>query len=299
MRAIASAGRPTPTHPTTWWLVGLGAGLAATLANNAIFSAVVCLGSISVLVLVRKQERTANALKFYLFSALIFVAIKVTLRTVFGEQPINLDALAQSFGDALRVAAILLSAGLANTMSDPRKLLRSTPPALQQLATAIAIAVNLAPQLISSFSRVRRAARLRGRSRGLGAFKSIVIPTLTEALESSITLASSMEARGFGRRELRTKRSARLATVFAGSALLSIGAAAYLVTFTNQPWLTSAFGALGILLVMLYLRNLGRDTKRTRYSIQSFRTMDRLAWGFSAVLLIAAVLVNNLGVLGV
>ena len=283
-------------HPASWWVLGLSAGLAATLASNSSFSIAICMVSISAMLLSRGRLGSRGggsiAIRFYLVSALIVVLVKVALRAVFGEHPVDAISLATAAGDGLKVSALLLSAGAANTLSDPRKLLRSTPPALKQLATAIAIALNLAPQLITSFLNVRRAAKLRGRSRGLGAFKSIVIPTLTDALEGSIALATSMEARGFGRRTPVTKQIDWLRLVLALAATGAIVGAALVLTFSNQVWLSAAFVGVGMSLLVTHLKRLGRTTLTTRYEVRKFAFADWCIWSLSFLILMAAALVS-------
>ncbi|MFM5967603.1 MAG: energy-coupling factor transporter transmembrane component T [Micrococcales bacterium] len=297
MQRVAAPNLVSRAHPASWWVMGLSAGMAATLASNSAFSIAVCTISISAMLLARGRlvGRATGliAIRFYLLSALIVVLVKVALRAVFGEHPIDAMSLATAAGDGLKVSAILLSAGAANTLSDPRKLLRSTPPALKQLATAITIALNLAPQLITSFLSVRRAAKLRGRSRGLGAFKSVVIPTLTDALEGSIALATSMESRGFGRRATVTKRVDWLRLVLAIAAVAAIFGAALILTFSNQVWLSAALAAAGMVLLGIHLRSIGRTALTTRYEVGKFAVLDWCIWSLSFLILLAAALVNS------
>ena len=56
---------------------------------------------------------------------------------------------------------MLICLGAANALANPRRLLRSMPPALHEVSTAVVVAMSVFPQLAESFVRVRRARRLR------------------------------------------------------------------------------------------------------------------------------------------
>ena len=64
--------------------------------------------------------------------------------------------------DGLRLATLLLCVGAANTLANPKRLLQSMPAALHEVGVAVTVALSVAPQLIESGQRVRRARRLRG-----------------------------------------------------------------------------------------------------------------------------------------
>jgi energy-coupling factor transport system permease protein len=73
---------------------------------------------------------------------------------------------------------------------------------------AVVVALSVAPQLIESVQRVRRARKLRGgASSGRHALRTIAIPVLEDALERSLKLAAGMDSRGYGRTGTATHRS--------------------------------------------------------------------------------------------
>ena len=114
--------------------------------------------------------------------------------------PVTAEALANTGYDALRLAVMLLCIGAANALANPRQALRSVPAALYEASVAVVIALSVAPQLIESGQRVRRARRLRGdRVRGLKSLGSVALPVLADAIERSMALAAGMESRGFAR----------------------------------------------------------------------------------------------------
>ncbi len=62
---------------------------------------------------------------------------------------------------------MLCCIGAANALANPKRALRVLPGALYELGMAVTVAVSLAPQLVESVQRVRRARQLRG-GRGAG-----------------------------------------------------------------------------------------------------------------------------------
>ena len=53
--------------------------------------------------------------------------------------PVTLDALAVALFDAIRLAAMLLCVGAANSLANPRTALKSVPAALRDISTAVVI----------------------------------------------------------------------------------------------------------------------------------------------------------------
>jgi energy-coupling factor transport system permease protein len=265
-------------HPASWWLLGLAGGAAATLASTGWYSGLLCALSVVMVAILRDRTRQQKSLRFYLGMSAFVIGLRVAFRLVFGDQPVGLTDLGVALGDGLKIAAIILCVAVANTLADPRKLLRSTPPALYQVATAIAISLNFAPQLIASLARVRRAARLRGRSKGLGAFKSIIVPALTDALERSLQLAASMDARGFGVQSPRPRASRRLSLGLAGVALASVSTALFLLLTTNEGLAATAAATAGVMALVAYLRVSGRGSTRTRLVRQKLAAIDAVLW---------------------
>jgi hypothetical protein len=113
---------------------------------------------------------------------------------------VTLEGVLGAVYAGLQLATILACVGAANALANPKRLLRSVPPALYEIGSALVVAVTVLPQLADSLRRVRAAQTLRGghsgRVRGL---RRILVPVLEDALERSLALAASMDARGYGR----------------------------------------------------------------------------------------------------
>lgn len=189
-------------------------------------------------------------LRFYLALAAVIVAIRLVFQIVFGGVrtgtvlfrlpeirlpewaagirfggPVTVEALLLSGTDAVRLAVLILAVGAAMSLADPRTVLRSVPAALHDISVAIVITLTVLPQIIASAVRINRGRRLRGSStHGLRRLVGTVVPVLEDSVESSMSLATSMEVRGYGR--TRRQRRVGLATtlaLLASLALLGIG----------------------------------------------------------------------------
>ena len=114
--------------------------------------------------------------------------------------PVTAEGLAATGYDALRLAGMLACLGAANSLANPRRVLKSVPAALHDISVAVVIALSVFPQLIASAQRVRRARRLRGDTRkGIRALGAVLVPVLEDSVEMSMSLARGMESRGYGR----------------------------------------------------------------------------------------------------
>ena len=211
-------------HPITWWALALIWVAIAVISHS--LAPLLIIGGAALASVVLLERDWARAIKLYATLAAVVFATRLLFRALFNFASANQDIALQlplleidlGFGqpvhllgplsysaintavvDGLRLAVIILAIGMANTLAKPSRLLKYTPAAIYEIATAVTIAINLAPQLATSIQRVTRASKLRGRSDGLGMTKSLIIPVLEDAIENSMHLAASMSARGFGR----------------------------------------------------------------------------------------------------
>jgi energy-coupling factor transport system permease protein len=291
--------------------------IVAGVSQSALTQIVICLAALAAILMFREEAPWSRSVKFYLFLAGFVIIARVLFRIVFNIQnpedttalelpgftvnlgfgppvelfgAVGLQALIGGATDGLRLAAIILSIGMASSLANPRTLLKSTPSALYEIASAISVAINLAPQMISSLQRVRKARSLRGRSKGLGSMAGTVIPVLEDAIDSSLSLAASMDSRGFGRRGNLSKSlvlAARLSSLMA-VVFLSVGSFALLVGQTQTVgWLLIA---VGIITSYATIRINSKSQIRTRFEPVNFQTLDGLLLSLSAALLIAAIL---------
>ena len=304
-------------QPGTWWLLGLGLAFSSSLSSNPWI--LLGLMAICTMIIVLARDEVApwsNSIGFYLALAGAVILLRLVFRIVFNYSSSQDEVLLQlpqltlnlGFGsqvslfgdvsqaailagltDGLRLAALILSIGLANSLANPRKLLKSTPAALYELATAISVAINLAPQLIESLQRVRRARSLRGRSNGLSALAGTIIPALEDTIDKSLSLAASMDSRGFGRRGTMSNTEVRIARTFSLIAISLILIGSYFLLTAGAPTFL-ALGVIGVGVGFLAAaaRMASKRSNRTRYKKQKWASQDFLVFGFAVALVAAA-----------
>jgi energy-coupling factor transport system permease protein len=155
------------------------------------------------------------------------------------------------------------------------------PGALYELGVAVVVCLSVAPQLVESVQRVRRARRLRAGSRsGFRALRSIALPVLNDALERSLQLAAAMDSRGYGRTGTATPRTRRItaALLLLGMAGLSVGAYGLMdATAPQLIGLPAMLGGSALCCVGLALG--GRRVSRSSYRPDSWRAAE---WAVAA-----------------
>ena len=304
------------TNPLSWWLAGLSLAITASLTSNAFVLIAICIGALSIIKLCRDDSPWAQSIGFYIKLAAIVIFLRVLFRIIFNLGSSTKDAflllpsidIDLGFGNALRLfgpvsasafnfalvdgfrlAAIILAIGMANSLANPRKLLKSTPGALYEIATAISIAINLAPQLIASLNRVRRARSLRGQSKGMKAITGIVIPVLEDTIDQSMGLAASMSARGFGRKGSRSKLQIIGARLLAFVAICFIVTGAALLLFSpDQQVLELSFLVAGLVLAVISIKLSSTRGTITRYRKEPWRLGDAIILTASLALMVLA-----------
>jgi energy-coupling factor transport system permease protein len=207
--------------------------------------------------------------------------------------PVTTESLLGGLYDGMRLATIIICVGAANALANPRRMLASLPPALYEVGTAIVIALSLFPQLAESVQRVRRARRLRGDpGRGVKALRRVVVPVLEDALERSMALAASMDARGYGRAgELTTGRRRTTGALLIGGLLgLCVGTYAFLDA-TAPRLLAWPMLAVGVALAVAGFLGAGHRVQRTRYRPDRWLAPDLVtaATGIAVAALMSAV----------
>ncbi|WP_293786982.1 CbiQ family ECF transporter T component [uncultured Aeromicrobium sp.] len=299
---------PRDLHPGAWWGWALGLAAAASATTNPMVLSLVIAVAWLVVVSRRGDAPWARAFRFYLWFGLAIVVVRVVYRIVFGGGSttgdvvllslphvplpeavrgvrllgdVTLSSMLAGLYDGMRLAAVIICVGAANALANPQRLLKSVPPALYEVGTALVVALAIFPQLAESAQRVRRARRLRGEpSNRVAALRRIVVPVLEDALERSMTLAAGMDARGYGRSGGVPGRE----RVITGTLMLTglfgvcVGTYAFL-DHTAPRMLAWSLLLLGVVLALLGFRRAGRRVRRTRYRPDPWRREEWLTLG--------------------
>ena len=310
---------PRDLHPAAWWVWALGLCTAATFTTNPFV----------LLLLVgvggaraggggpppRSDQPWGRSFRLYLWLGAFIVVMRLGFWVVFGGWtggrvlldlpsvplpswfagvsllgPLYAEALVFALYDGLRLATIVVCVGAANSVANPKRLLRSVPPALYEIGTALVVAVTVLPQFADSARRVRAAQSLRaGETHRVRRLRRFLVPVLEDALERSLALAAGMDTRGYGRASGATPAQRRTTGVLMllGLGGILVGTYAFLDT-TAPRVLALPMLALGVVAAVAGLLSAGRRVERTRYR------PDPWAWPELAVVA-SGVVVGALG----
>ena len=149
---------PRDLHPAAWWLwaVGLAVGASST-SNPLVLLLLVAVASVTVLAR-RGDQPWARSFRLYLWLGLLIVVIRVVFRVLVGSGypgvvlldlptvplpdwvlgitllgPLTRESLLAGLYDGMRLATIVICVGAANALANPKRLLRSVPPALYEI----------------------------------------------------------------------------------------------------------------------------------------------------------------------
>ena len=297
---------PRALHPMAWWVWALGLATAASRTTNPLLIAIL-VAVVGYVVVVRRGDAPwARGFKAYLMLGLAVVVIRVVFNALLGAGvdgdvlfalprvdlpswakgidlggPVLAQEVLAAAYDGLRLAALLICVGGANALANPKRALRALPPALYEIGVAVVVALTIAPQLVESVLRVRRARRLRGASaRGLGALRAIAVPVLEDALSRSLLLAAAMDSRGYGRAGDVPQRLRRTTGALVLGGLLGLCLGLYGLLDATAPRLLG-FGALagGFVLCAAGLVLGGRRITRSTYRPDPWRRPEWLVAG--------------------
>lgn len=294
---------PAPVHPVAWWLWAIGLAVAASFTTNPLLLLLLVGVACFVVVLRRGNAPWARSLRVYLLLGLFIIVIRLAFRCFLGASgggpvlldlprvplpewaagisllgPVHLSDVLDGLYDGLRLAAMIICIGAANSLANPKRLLKVVPIALYDIGTVVVVAVSVFPQIADSIGRVRRAQRLRP-DRGGGKWhmvRRIIVPVLADALDRSLLLAAAMDSRGYGRRGTTPERTQRVLAVVTIAGLIAVCIGVFGVLDGDAPavfrW--PAF-VLGVLLAAAGLAFSSRERTVTRYGPDPF---DATAW---------------------
>lgn len=308
----APAGRAL--HPLAWWVWALGIAVATTASPGLVSSAMLVAAILIVVMRCHRPSAFSRAFPAYLVLAGGIVVVRIVFYVLVGIKtgtdvllplpripmpewaagivllgPVTTSGLLNAIEAGVALAALLLCFGAAVALTDPQRTLRVLPASLHLLGTPAVIAMTVAPQLVDSWQRVRRAQALRGRSlRGRTALAATALPVLHDALERSLALAASMDSRGYARVHRGTSR---LVLGLLLGALLSAALGTYaLLDGTAPQWIAVPLLATGGALAIIGSLVASHRVTTTRYRPDIWRLRESVlaACGIAAAVLAVA-----------
>ncbi len=274
-----------------WWLWALGLATAASRTTNPLLLGLL-VGVAGYVVAARRTDAPwARSYGAFVKLGLFVVALRLLFSVFLGssipgshtvfvlpELPlpdwaqgvriggrVTAEQLVFSLYEGMKLAALLICVGAANALANPARLLKSLPGALYEAGVAVVVAMTFAPNMVADVVRLR-TARLRGRpTGGVRAVAQIGLPVLEGALERSVAVAASMDARGYGRTAQVPAAVRHTTNVLTLGGLLGVCAGTYGLLAAQGAVYGLPLLLAGLVTAMAGLRLGGRRSVRTRY----------------------------------
>jgi energy-coupling factor transport system permease protein len=311
---------PRDLHPVAWWGWAIGLAVVASSTTNP-WMLLLVVGVAALVVAARRGDHPwSRSFRIYVVLAAVIVVTRMAFRILFGGGdvglvlldlpevplpgwalgvhllgPLTRESLLFALYDGLRLATIVICVGAANSLANPKRLLRSMPAALYEVGTALVVAVSILPQLADSLRRVRAAQRLRGGdTRRVGGLRRLVVPVLEDALERSLALAAGMDARGYGRAGGLTLGRRRLTGTLMLAGLCGVCVGTYAVLDRTAPRvLALPMLAVAAVVALLGLAGAGSRVTRSRYRPEPWRLPEWLVLGSGVAAATLAIVVGR------
>jgi energy-coupling factor transport system permease protein len=285
---------------------------AASRTTNPILLALVAAVVGFVVAARRTSAEWSRSLAVFVRLGLVVIVIRVLLQVVFGYRlpghvivtlpqvplpswaagvsiggPVTVEEVLGAAVQGMRLAVILVCFGAANSLANPYRLLRCLPAVLYEAGVAVTVSLAFVPEVVIALGALRDARRLRGRPvRGVAGLRGMAVPVLESALERSLQLASSMDARGYGRRLEVRSRTRRLQSGAIAVGLLAVVVGVYgALDPGSLPAGGIPFLLVGAVLVAVAMALGGRRSVRTRYRPDLWRGAEWLVVASGAVAL--------------
>jgi energy-coupling factor transport system permease protein len=293
---------PRALHALTWaWWVLAGAA-AIQLAPNPAYVAFVTAIAWLVVVSHARPGPLARAFPLLLSVAVVFVVVRVVLAALtthggddvlFSLPAATLPRLLGGFtvGGTVEASIVLRSAaegfvvlgviavfGAFNAVVSHDELVRSAPRAFHEVGLIVTVALAFVPSTVAATSQFREAdkARTGGRTVRRGRLLRLTVPLLESGMERAMSLAESMDSRGFAHQGAgpAEQRAGWLAL----GGLLALGSA-FAALVGRQRLLAVGLALAGLLAMAGAVWLASRGSRRPRYRTLRPQRHDALAMG--------------------
>ncbi|MDX2727854.1 MULTISPECIES: energy-coupling factor transporter transmembrane component T [unclassified Streptomyces] len=310
------ATRSNAVPAGAWWLWALGLATAASRTSNPLLLGLL-VGVAGYVVAVRRTDAPwARSYGAFIRIGLFVVGVRLLFSVFLGspipgthpvltlpEVPlpdwaqgvriggrVTAEQLLFALYDGAKLATLLICIGAANSLANPARLLKSLPGALYEAGIAVVVAMTFAPNMVADVVRLRTARRLRGRpAGGIKAVLQIGLPVLEGALERSVAVAASMDARGYGRTAQVPRAVRHTTNVLTLGGLLGVCAGTYALLASQGAVYGLPLLFAGLVAAMTGLRLGGARSVRTRYRPDRWGARAWLVAGSGAVVAAAMI----------
>jgi energy-coupling factor transport system permease protein len=303
---VAATRARTTWHAGVWLAWALAAAACVQLAPNPLYVALV-IGIASVAVSLHAQPGPyARAFPLLLAVGTLFAVVRMvlTVATTHGVGDVlfttphfglpqllggftvggtvELRIMLQSLAEGFAIVGVMGVFGAFNSVVSHSELVQSTPRAFYEIGLVVVVGLAFVPATLSAIHDVREADRARtgGRVVRRGRLLRQIVPVLELGLERAVTLAESMDARGFARAGASPRD--RVAGWCGVASLLALGGA-FVALIGESDTVASLLGLAGAIGLAAAILLASSGTQRVRYRPRRMGATDWLMVG--AVLL--------------
>lgn len=304
--------RPGSFHAIAWVAWAIGAALCMEMAPSPLYVGLVIAVCVLVVGAHGLGTMPAKAFPWLLGIGVVFAVVRIVLAVltthggdgvVMTAPALTLPRLLGGFAvggtvewpvllraaiDSFLVVGLMAVFGAFNAVVAHDELVHAAPRAFYEVGLVMTVGVAFVPATIATVGRVRDADRARcgGAPRRRGRLVRLAVPLLENGMEQAVTLAESMDARGFaGTGATAGDHAAGWLTM--GAMAGFIGAFVALVDRAPGVALVLAFSAVAALGGAVVVAS--RRAPRPRYRPRPVRSVDRavIAASVAAPVLVA------------
>lgn len=291
------------------WLVwALAAAASLELAPSPLYVALVIAVAVVVVSVHRRDTPIARtSFSVLLVFGVLFAAVRIVLTTLTTHAgadvlftlphvdlprllggfrlggTVELPVLFQAASEAFVVVGVMAVFGAFNAVVSHHELVQSAPRAFYEAGLVVTVAVAFVPSTIATVHRVGEAdlARTGGRVVHRGRLLRRILPVLESGLERSLSLAESMDSRGFGHGG--ATRTDRISGSLLLVALLCL-AGAFVALVGRAGGMAVALGFAGVASLSVAVAVASGRSQRVRYRPRRMKAGD---WAVAGTCLVA------------
>lgn len=308
-----------PVHAVAWLVWALAAAASLELAPSPLYVALVLAVAVVVVSVHGRDSPIARtSFSVLLVFGVLFAAVRIvltTLTTHAGTEvlftlphvdlprllggfrlggTVELPVLLQAASEAFVVVGVMAVFGAFNAVVSHHELVQSAPRAFYEAGLVVTVAVAFVPSTLATVHRVGEAdlARTGGRVVRRGRLLRRTLPVLESGLERSLSLAESMDSRGFGHAGATT--TDRISGSLLLVALLCL-AGAFVALVGRAGEVAVAMGLAGAASLSLAVAVASRRSQRVRYRPRRMKAGD---WAIAGACLLAPTGLSLLAIAG-